>query len=54
MVGERGRSISRQKELDQRYDEEMGRDTRGNPFGDTAERSDLDLRGMSPRPLDRH
>ncbi|TKX19149.1 hypothetical protein C1H76_8683 [Elsinoe australis] len=45
---ERGRSRSRQRELDDRYDEEMGR---GNPFGDQAERSDL--RGVSPRPMER-
>ena len=52
----RGRSKSRdptayiggsQRGLDQRYDEEMGRD---NPFGDAAERSNL--RGLSPRPVD--
>ena len=52
----RGRSQSRdpigyvggsQRGLDQRYDEEMGRD---NPFGDAAERSNL--RGVSPRPVD--
>lgn len=52
----RGRSRSRepnayigggQKGLDERYDEEMGRE---NPFGDEAERSSL--RGVSPRPAD--
>lgn len=52
----RGRSRSRdlnrsigggQEGLDQRYNEEMGRE---NPFGDQAERSDL--RGASPRPKD--
>jgi len=51
----RGRSRSRdetayiggsQRGLDERYDEEMGRD---NPFGDGAERSSL--RGVSPRPV---
>lgn len=50
----RGRSRSRepnayigggQKGLDERYDEEMGKQ---NPFGDEAERSSL--RGVSPRP----
>ncbi|KAK7712720.1 hypothetical protein SLS57_007673 [Botryosphaeria dothidea] len=47
---ERGRS--RTRELDERYEEEMGRSggTRENPFGDNAERSDL--RGVSPRPMD--
>ncbi|OJD28930.1 acid phosphatase-like protein [Diplodia corticola] len=48
---ERGRS--RTRELDERYDEEMGH-SRGhgggeNPFGDSAERSNL--RGVSPRPV---
>ncbi|KAH7045806.1 hypothetical protein B0J12DRAFT_700955 [Macrophomina phaseolina] len=51
---ERGRS--RTRELDERYDEEMGRTggaaTRENPFGDDAERSNL--RGVSPRPVDSH
>ena len=52
---ERGRRRSRddafigggQKGLDQRYDEEMGKQ---NPFGDTAERSSM--RGVSPRPAE--
>ncbi|KAL1640785.1 hypothetical protein SLS58_006607 [Diplodia intermedia] len=45
---ERGRS--RTRELDERYDEEMGRSRGGeNPFGDNAEHSDL--RGVSPRPV---
>ncbi|KAL0264207.1 hypothetical protein SLS55_000154 [Diplodia seriata] len=45
---ERGRS--RTRELDERYDEEMGRGRGGeNPFGDNAEHSDL--RGVSPRPV---
>ncbi|MCJ1263023.1 hypothetical protein MMC22_002893 [Lobaria immixta] len=52
----RGRSRSRepnayigggQTGLDERYDEEMGRQ---NPFGDEAERSSL--RGISPRPAE--
>lgn len=52
----RGRSRSRephshigggQKGLDERYDEEMGKQ---NPFGDAAERSSL--RGVSPRPAE--
>lgn len=61
---ERGRSRSR--ELDERYDEEMGARSgyhaggggggggglSSDPFGDHAERSDL--RGVSPRPLDHH
>ncbi|KAL1301885.1 hypothetical protein AAFC00_006065 [Neodothiora populina] len=51
---ERGRSKSRQRELDERYDEEMGVSgatvTRpSNPFGDDASASSL--RGVSPRPL---
>ncbi|KAJ9632431.1 hypothetical protein H2203_000836 [Taxawa tesnikishii (nom. ined.)] len=40
-----------ERELDHRYDEEMGGGARGNPFGDEAERSDMNLRGMSPRPM---
>ena len=52
---ERGRRRSRddafigggQRGLDQRYDEEMGRQ---NPFGDAAERSSM--RGVSPRPAE--
>ncbi|KAK8164994.1 hypothetical protein IWX90DRAFT_484643 [Phyllosticta citrichinensis] len=50
---ERGRSRSR--ELDDRYGgEELGRTTTAgsDPFGDTAERSDMGLRGVSPRPID--
>ncbi|MCJ1370375.1 hypothetical protein MMC20_001588 [Loxospora ochrophaea] len=52
----RGRSVGREPEayvgggqrgLDQRYDEETGRN---DPFGDGAERSDL--RGVSPRPME--
>ncbi len=39
-----------QRGLDERYDEEMGRGSRDNPFGDAAERSDL--RGVSPRPVE--
>ncbi|KAG8631861.1 hypothetical protein KVT40_001001 [Elsinoe batatas] len=46
---ERGRSRSRQRELDERYDAEMGRGGNKDPFGDGAERSDL--RGVSPRPV---
>jgi hypothetical protein len=46
---ERGRTRSKQRELDDRYDEEMGRK---DPFGDGAERSDL--RGVSPRPVENH
>ena len=40
----------RQRELDDRYDKEM----HANPFGDTAERSSVGLRSMSPRPEDGH
>ncbi|GAM91461.1 hypothetical protein ANO11243_095110 [Dothideomycetidae sp. 11243] len=47
---ERGRE--RQRELDNRYDEEMGRAENSNPFGDGAERSEL--RGVSPRPMENH
>lgn len=39
-----------QRGLDERYDEEMGRGPRDDPFGDAAERSDL--RGVSPRPIE--
>ncbi|KAF2453349.1 hypothetical protein BDY21DRAFT_374917 [Lineolata rhizophorae] len=44
--------------LDERYEEEVGRGRLGgqlrgqDPFGDAAERSDMSLRGVSPRPLD--
>jgi hypothetical protein len=45
----RGRSRSRQRELDSRYDEEVhGGQPRSNPFGDHAEASSL--RAVSPRP----
>lgn len=56
--GDRGRSRSRepdafvagaQRGLDQRFDKEVGRESRQNPFGDTAERSNL--RDVSPRPV---
>ena len=57
----RGRSRSREAGLgyvggskgglDARYDAEMGSGGR-NPFGDGAERSDMSMRGVSPRPID--
>ncbi|KAI9803160.1 MAG: hypothetical protein M1833_001231 [Piccolia ochrophora] len=56
----RGRSRSRepgafiggsQAGLDNRYDEEMGNKPSRDPFGDQAERSEMPLRGLSPRPL---
>lgn len=49
----RGRSRSRQRELDDRYDAEMGAGpTKArDPFADEAERSDMSLRGVSPRPV---
>jgi len=48
----RGRSKSRQRELDARYDEEVHGGTQArNPFGDENERSDMSLRGVSPRPV---
>lgn len=61
--GERGRSLSREPEpyiggsqagLDRRYDEEMGKGKRPaqNPFADDAELSNIDMRGVSPRPMD--
>ncbi|PIA97446.1 hypothetical protein CB0940_06595 [Cercospora beticola] len=47
----RGRSKSRQRELDDRYDEEVhGGSSRLNPFGDNAEASNISMRSMSPRP----
>ncbi|KAM3421020.1 hypothetical protein BST61_g1444 [Cercospora zeina] len=47
----RGRSKSRQRELDDRYDEEVhGGSARLNPFGDAAEPSNISMRSMSPRP----
>lgn len=45
----RGRSRSRQRELDDRYDEEVHHGGT-NPFGDNAETSNISLRGVSPRP----
>ncbi|KAI9721007.1 MAG: hypothetical protein M1812_002486 [Candelaria pacifica] len=58
----RGRSRSREAGLgyvggskgglDARYDAEMGRGGGHNPFGDGAERSDISMRGVSPRPID--
>lgn len=47
---ERGRDASRQRELDERYDEETGRSQGRNPFGD--ENAAPSLRGVSPRPID--
>lgn len=47
----RGRSKDRQRELDERYDEEMeveGINSISNPFGDDAASS---MRGVSPRPM---
>lgn len=49
----RGRSRSRQRELDERYDEEVhagGRPGGLNPFGDGAEASSM--RSVSPRPAE--
>lgn len=52
----RGRSMDRQRELDERYDEMgmgVGSGVVTNPFGEGAERSDMNsLREASPRPLD--
>jgi hypothetical protein len=61
--GSRGRSLSREPEpyiggsqagFDRRYDEEMGKGKKPatNPFDDTAEPSNVSLRGVSPRPID--
>ncbi|KAI9845584.1 MAG: hypothetical protein M1837_004681 [Sclerophora amabilis] len=60
--GPRGRSRSRdappgfiggsQGGLDERYEEETRGGTRQDPFGDGAERSELSLRGVSPRPVE--
>ncbi len=58
--GSRGRSVSREPEpyiggsqagLDRRYEEETGRKPQ-NPFDDSAEPSNVSLRGVSPRPID--
>jgi hypothetical protein len=39
--------------LDRRYDEEVGKGKApANPFDDTAEPSNVSLRGVSPRPID--
>ncbi|KAK4993611.1 hypothetical protein LTR50_000221 [Elasticomyces elasticus] len=46
----RGRSRSRQRVLDERYEEEVHHAGQ-NPFGDQAERSNVSLRGVSPRPV---
>lgn len=48
---DRGRSRSRQRELDERYDEETGGAQTTNPFSDDNATS---LRGVSPRPIDTH
>lgn len=57
---ERGRALGREPEpyiggsksgLDQRYDEEMGSRPATNPFDDSAEASNVSLRGVSPRPV---
>ncbi len=60
--GARGRSLSREPEpyiggsqagLDRRYDEEVGKGKQpANPFDDSAEPSNVSLRGVSPRPID--
>lgn len=46
----RGRSRSRQRELDARYDEEMHGGARLNPFGDHNAAEGDSLRAVSPRP----
>jgi len=48
----RGRSQSRQRELDARYDEEVhgASSSKVNPFGDNVEPSNMSLRSVSPRP----
>ncbi|KAI9817355.1 MAG: hypothetical protein M1832_004661 [Thelocarpon impressellum] len=51
----RGRSRSREPTSyggGTRFDGEGGPAARQNPFGDQAERSDLSLRGVSPRPME--
>ena len=59
---DRGRALSREPEpyiggsqagLDRRYDEETGHDLKSttNPFDDSAEPSNVSLRGDSPRPV---
>ncbi|KAH8587603.1 hypothetical protein B0O99DRAFT_526610 [Bisporella sp. PMI_857] len=57
---ERGRALSREPEpyiggsqagLDRRYNEEMGIKPPLNPFDDSAEPSNVSLRGVSPRPV---
>lgn len=58
---DRGRALSREPEpyiggsqagLDRRYDEEMGgTKATTNPFDDSAEPSNVSLRGVSPRPM---
>lgn len=60
--GARGRSLSREPEpyiggskagLNRRYDEETGKGKGPvNPFDDSAEPSNVSLRGVSPRPVD--
>jgi hypothetical protein len=47
----RGRSRSRQRELNTRYDEEVhGGASHLNPFGEQAETSNMSMRSLSPRP----
>jgi len=57
---DRGRALSREPEpyiggsqagLDRRYNEEMGVKPATNPFEDSAEPSNVSLRGVSPRPM---
>jgi len=52
----RGRSRDRQRVLDERYEEEVhggaaATHNQQDPFADQAERSDMSLRGVSPRPV---
>ncbi|KAF2843195.1 hypothetical protein M501DRAFT_924250 [Patellaria atrata CBS 101060] len=54
-VGGEERGRSRSREIDRRYDEVVTQGPGqgvGNPFADAAERSDLSLRGVSPRPIE--
>ncbi|KAK7519218.1 hypothetical protein IWZ03DRAFT_328500 [Phyllosticta citriasiana] len=49
-----GNAYAAQSRTDDRYEEELARTTTAgsDPFGDSAERSDMGLRGVSPRPID--
>ena len=44
--------VTSSRALDQQYDHEMGRSGHEDPFGETAEHSEMPLRRLSPTPAD--